>query len=204
MKKSRSRTWKKTVCITIEPKQHRDLKKLAKYTGKNVSGVVRELLPTKEEIEAFQAYQDFIDIDKPHRKEVLDKITRTRRLFFETVMSGHIQAPIGLQVAAVSYFDKTGIEIAKLFKNWINALRSKEGCRFESMRFKRPGKPEYIYYMCLARRESKQDVESLIAKYSASAPDAEVISMIKKTARVKGKKSKTQRKATGKSPRRRK
>jgi len=181
---------KKIVSIAISPKQHRDLKELAKYAGMNVSEVVRALLPSTEEIEAFQVYQDLCDIGKPHREEVLDKITRTRRLFMEVAMSGHIQAPIGLQVASVSYFDKTGKEIAKLFKIWINALRSTRGCRFESIKFKYPGKT-YIYYVALARNESKEKVGKLISRYVTLASDAEVLSAIKKTARVKGKKSKS-------------
>jgi len=187
MKKSKSKTWKKTVCITIEPKQQRDLQKLSKYTNLNVSEVIRKLLPSTEEIEAFVAYQDFSD--KLHREKVFDNITNTRRLFMETAMSGHILAPIGLQVAAVSYFDKTGAEVSKLFKKFIKALQSIEDCRFDKVEFKLLNdRKKYLYYIVTSRDESKQKVEKLISKYVTLADDAEVIKAIKRNIRTKGRK----------------
>ena len=49
---------KKIVSIAISPKQHCDLKDLARYTGKSVSALVRELLPGKAEIEDAKAELD--------------------------------------------------------------------------------------------------------------------------------------------------
>jgi len=186
---------KKTVCITIEAQQERDLKELARYTGKNVSEVVRELLPSAEEIEAWEVYQDFCDsLSEPHREELFNKIRKASRLFFEVAMAGNIQVPIGLQVAAVSHFDKTGASTFKLFKNWINALQSIKGYKFVSDKHKFPGSPDKIFFSVLSPNESRADVDNLIGKFCTLAPDSEVLNAIQRSARVVKKRSKTKKK----------
>lgn len=184
MKKSKE--LKKTICVTIESKQERDLKSLSKYTGLNVSEVVRKLLPSAEDIDAFITYQDYTD--KLHRERVFDKIANTRPLFMEIAMSGHILAPIGLQVSAVSFFDKTGAEIPKLFKRFIRALQSIKGCRFERVEFALPkyGK-EYFYYVVTSRDENKKKAVESILKYFTLG-GTEVQENIKRFVRVKRKK----------------
>jgi len=173
--------WKRTLSITIEIQQQQDLQKLANYTGLNISEVVRELLPTEGELDAFMALQDFADRSQP--KDVTKLIAKTRRLFMEVLMSGHPVFPIGLQVAAVSYFDETGSEIAKLFQNYIKALQSTKGYRFESEKFKFPKRTDILYF-CLACGEKKKDVGKIVKKYLTLAPDAEVLETIGRTART--------------------
>lgn len=185
--------WKKTVCITIEPKQQRDLQRLSKYTNLNVSEVIRKLLPSEEDIDAFITYQNYVDSlnKEKHPEKILDKIKDTRRLFMEIAMSGHILAPIGLQVAAVSHFDKTGKEISKLFKKFIKALQSIGDCRFESVKFELPSdSKKYLYYVVTSSDESKAKVKKLISKYIDLGDKAEVNESIKKNVRTQGRKPK--------------
>lgn len=184
---------KTTVAFSIEQEQEKDLKRLAGYTKKNVSEVVRSLLLSTEEVAAFIELQDYIDtIGEKSKENVLDQIAKTRRLFFETVMSGHIQAPIALQVRAVSHFDEDGTEIAKLFKKFILALQSKNGCRFGISKVK-TDKAEYEYNIVLGNREKIKDVESLIGKFCMIADDAECLETIKLTTKKRTNKRKTRK-----------
>ncbi len=176
---------KKTVCVTIEQKQERDLKRLAQYMKLNVSEVMRELLLSTEEIEAFCTLQDYED--KSKRKDVLSIIARTRRLFMEVLMSGHPTYPIGLQVAAVSYFDKSGAKTSKLFTRFVKALQRTKGYRFANLKNK---VNDYKFKILISPKESREDVEQLISKYMLKAPDRETLNAIRLAGRKK--KNKTQ------------
>lgn len=190
----------KVTAFSLTPKQISNLRDLSEYSGKNISEVVRALIPGREEIEAWKAYQDFDDdfSGNKNRKRILNKIAKTRRLFMELVMSNHCQFPIGLQVKATSYLDRrkknknTGV--FKLFKNWISALRLKKGYRFVTDKHKFPGSQARIYFYVLAPGESKKDVDQLIGKYATIAPNAEVLNAIQQNARVKIPKTKTKKK----------
>ena len=180
--KKKENKGKKVLCVTVEREQERNLKRLAKYAGRNVSAVLRELLPTAEEISAFTTYQDFVDsLGDPKPQNVFEGMKSTFQIFFTLAMSGHCQFPIGLQVAAVSYFDPTGRELAKLFKNWILALQSKDGCSFEKQRIKPPNKPAAFYYICVGPDQTKKKVMDLIGRYNIEAPDKEVLETIRRS-----------------------
>lgn len=187
----------RVVCFSITPEQNILLKALAGYMGKNTSEVLRELLPTVEEFRAFTALQDYIDEKQP--KDVTKIIAKTKRMFVEVLMSSHLISPIGMQIAAVSYFDKSGDAVFKLFQNFIKAVQSID-YRYKIERVDFPmGKKEYQFNIVTSPRESEKAVKNLIGRYSAAEKACVVEQRIKTSFKRKTKKSQKRSKKSKKN-----
>ena len=167
---------KKTLCITVEEHQARDLKKLAKQMDKNVSEVLRGLIPTAAELNAFISLKDS-GYGKAG-KDIPELITETHKTYFAAIMGGSILYNIGLHSAAVHYFDKTGNDTFKLFSNWVKALKKKKGYKFVTF-FKAEG---CDFKLLVSPGENQKSVEKLIDKFMMQAPNAEQLNAIKMSA----------------------
>lgn len=162
----------RVVAFSIKPEQEILLKAMAGDMGKNISEVLRELLPTVEEFRAFAALQDYIDEKKP--EDVLKIIAKAKRMFVEVLMSSHLISPIGMQCAAVSYFDKSGDEVMKLFRNFMKAVQRID-YRYKIVRVDFPvnGKT-HRFNIVVSPKEDKEAVKNLIGRYSV-AEEARVV-----------------------------
>lgn len=179
----RKKDLKKTICVTVEPAQNILLGALADYVGMNVSELLRELIPTVEEFRAFSSLQDYID--EKHPEDVIKILTKTKRMFVEILMSSHLISPIGMQCAAVSYFDKTGDEVMKLFQNFIKALQGID-YRYKITRVNFPmGRKEYRCNIVTSPKENKEEVLKLIGKYSITENSRIVKERIKTNSTLK-------------------
>ena len=179
----------RVVAFSIKPEQEILLKALAGDMGKNTSEVLRELLPTVEEYRAFSALQDYIDEKKP--EDVLKIIAKAKRMFVEVLMSTHLISPIGMQCAAVSYFDKSGDEVMKLFRNFMKAVQRID-YRYKIVKVDFPmNRKKYQFNIVTSPREDKEEVLKLIGKYSAAEKASLVEQRIKTSFKLKMKKTKS-------------
>ena len=171
-KRKKEKELMRVVAFSIKPEQGILLKAMAGDMGKNISEVLRELLPTVEEYRAFSALQDYIDEKKP--EDVLKIIAKAKRMFVEVLMSSHLISPIGMQCAAVSYFDKNGDEVMKLFRNFMKAVQRID-YRYKIVRVGFPvnGKT-HRFNIVVSPKEDKEAVKNLIGRYSV-AEEARVV-----------------------------
>jgi len=194
-KAKQKKDWKRTICVTVEQEQRELLKTLANYMQLNISQVVRELLPSVEEIKAFIALSNYAADDE----SITKLIAKTRRLFIEVLMTGHPLHPIGMQVAATSYFDKSGDEVMKLFQRYCKALQGGiDYHKIERVDFPM-GRKEYQFNIVTSPRESKETVLDLISRYSAAEKSQVVQQQIRTSSKLKTKKSKKTKKRVTKT-----
>ena len=188
-KRKKEKELMRVVAFSIKPEQEILLKAMAGDMGKNISEVLRELLPTVEEYRAFYALQEYINKKKP--EDVLKIIAKAKRMFVEVLMSSHLISPIGMQCAAVSYFDKSGDEVMKLFRNFMKAVQRID-YRYKIVRVEFPvnGK-RHRFNIVVSPKEDKEAVKNLIGRYSVAEETSLVEQRIKTSFKLKMKKTKS-------------
>lgn len=167
---------KKVTAFSISLKQKSILKALASHEDKNTSEVLRGIIPTADELNAFTSLKasGYGKVGK----DITELIRETHKTYFAAIMGGSILFNIGLHSAAVHYFDKTGNDTFRLFSNWVKAVKGKKGYKFVTF-FQAEGSD---FKLLVSPGEKQKSVEKIIDRFMMNAPDAEQLNAIKMSA----------------------